>query len=804
MFDPTIYSQHLLTSTSTKPPINPGNNFDLPNSNVLLKQNSLPPEETSDLETIQQQYINSGEIEISEMRQSSVDNSESNSASPTPKITRKISRFLVSPVVVPGSIDGENKVVGAEQKMVADSSTIVPSSISQIDLLPDQVSQLTLISPNLQSNNNQSVTPRYNESTTAFQTPTPNISSEGDANNDSINKFRMGPEIVNTLEQLKIELENITHAHVPTVKVAKDNLVNQTSNADSVTRNSLATQNSISEATQTSSTNTVGSLASLEEYKNYPVAEDASAHPSLDIPPANEFGQEVATSISDNSNIYNLSQNTSVYNSRRTSTDLESSMIDQLESNLLKQKLANLSTPNEVSQGSPLSTLDPITCISNTMGSSAASSPQVEMADQAFSFQNAKNAQNILSPPAIPLQQHQTVLNQSNQNILKQQLNQQIIGQPQQQIYQMPVQNQQQPNFPPNQQTPQNALQHQQSIGSQQSPHLALQNVIQQNINIHQQPQLQQALSQNILSNIQPHQVAQPQQQQIVIQSIPSNSYIAESNVPTTHNLALNIPTVPTSATTVSNSTNNSSSQFKISNIVDLEHELSKLHQKKTINDQGIMPNTTSTPVATPPLQLTPNIDSSGIIPLDNSQPLLNQPKPQTTNISRFKVSMVTDSQAPNNAEQIQTHVQPIERSCSLSSSSSSTSSNASSSSSSTHSSITSNIRKPSTENQLMENVDGIDHINIQTAVNVQQAQQTSDFSDMLLKLPESIKLNVKQKRNDLNAIFRGTNDPATRHGIQLLIQRQLLEEQELILKHHKELENFIKTVKGNFFCYCR
>lgn len=74
-------------------------------------------------------------------------------------------------------------------------------------------------------------------------------------------------ENVNTLEQLKIELENITHAHVPTAK-AKDNSL-------------------ISEATQTQQ---------------------------------QQIEQNFDNSITD-SQTGSFSQDTSVYNSRRTSTD---------------------------------------------------------------------------------------------------------------------------------------------------------------------------------------------------------------------------------------------------------------------------------------------------------------------------------------------------------------------------------------------------------------------------------------------------------------------------------------------------
>lgn len=830
MFDPTIYSLHPLTSTSAKLPITPGNNFDLSDSNVIVKQNSLPPEDVNDLKTNfthqSQQLISSSETEDPQ-RKLNIENTESGNTSPNPKLVRKISRFLVSPVIVQGatnSIESENEKISIEQEqqIVSENSTSANSSpLSHFDIIPDQLPQLLSMSPAVHSNSGQSVVPCLNESTPVSQSQNCSsniLSTEGDVNSESSSRSRMGPEIVNTLEQLKIELENITHAHVQTVKVAKDNFANQSSNVDPLSRNSLATQNSISEATQTSSANTVGSLASLEEYKNYPVMEDASFHPSSDIPPANEYGQEAATSISDSTNAYNLSQNTSVYNSRRTSTDLDSNVVDHLECKLLEQKLVHLSSPADIVQGSPVSTLEPITFLTNTISSPAASSPHIERADQPFIFQNIKNPSNILTQSPMPLQQHQTVSHQLCQNI-----NQQSVTQ-----HQIQTQQQGYPNLIQAQPPLQNTLQqqHQPSIALQQNQQsVPMLNFQQQMPSVqHHQSQPQQALvnnQQNNMQQLQQNIISQPQTlpplgrqlQQIIETGVSSNCNVSNSsyaNVLQSNNLALNIQPalIPSNTIQYPSNTNVQGSQLKISNIVDLEHELLKLHQKKSINEQSTAVNAinnSGTSTATPPLQLTPNIDSPCMVmPFDNlSNPVpisSAQAKPQTSVNSRFKVSMVSDCQTLNNGEQSQSQAQLIERSCSLSSSSSSTSSNVSSSSSSMHSSITSNIRKPSTEQQMMENVDGFENINISTSINP-QPQQPRDYPDMLL-LPESIKMNVKQMRNDLNTIMRATNDPATRHGIQLLIQRQLLEEQELILKHHKELENFIKTVKGTFYFF--
>ncbi|XP_075148127.1 uncharacterized protein LOC142222069 isoform X2 [Haematobia irritans] len=112
-------------------------------------------------------------------------NSNSNQTNTAPPMVRKISRFYVNPVILPSS--GSVTTVGPP-----------PAATSNIDAIPEKSEGSSeAVAMQNKNNNNSNEQPIHSESTSANA-----VVNNGNANNNNNN----------SLEQLKIELENITHA----------------------------------------------------------------------------------------------------------------------------------------------------------------------------------------------------------------------------------------------------------------------------------------------------------------------------------------------------------------------------------------------------------------------------------------------------------------------------------------------------------------------------------------------------------------------------------------------------------------
>lgn len=148
----------------------------------------------------------------------------------------------------------------------------------------------------------------------------------------------LGPESINTLEQLKIGLENITHAHVQTKpKDSQPALSEVMKTTGQMSDEQLAglVEGPLSYADVTSG-GTVQIMNEITGQQFEPVAADLypQQHPIVQQLQSPQTGTQLGTSSPQQSNIgmvadptitstsENMSQTTSVYNSRRTSAEL--------------------------------------------------------------------------------------------------------------------------------------------------------------------------------------------------------------------------------------------------------------------------------------------------------------------------------------------------------------------------------------------------------------------------------------------------------------------------------------------------
>lgn len=132
---------------------------------------------------------------------------------------------------------------------------------------------------------------------------------------------KIGPENVNTLEQLKIELENITHAHVPTVVkpiTAQQSDIRPIGNvATEVNQTALRSSDANDPAM-------MGQLVADGQLLDSQGIVSTSGGPQvLQQLQQQMSATEGSISSSENTTTNTRSQNTSVYNSRRTSADFD-------------------------------------------------------------------------------------------------------------------------------------------------------------------------------------------------------------------------------------------------------------------------------------------------------------------------------------------------------------------------------------------------------------------------------------------------------------------------------------------------
>lgn len=200
---------------------------------------------------------------------------------------RKLSRFLVSPTV----IETANKELMVQEGSLAPVSS---PQLSEIQTIPEM---------NINEENYQ-----------RSEVP------EAELQPQQPSGFRM-PE---TLEQLKIELENITHAHVSTK--AKE---------------LMSAQQSIAQGAQ-----------NLENEDSHETVSEAQMESGADFP-----SMEAVGSIT-------TGDNTSVYNSRRTSADMNTNPTDltSTASGILEyeENLVSEGAPNAVDDVAPPKTLQPV------------------------------------------------------------------------------------------------------------------------------------------------------------------------------------------------------------------------------------------------------------------------------------------------------------------------------------------------------------------------------------------------------------------------------------------------------------
>lgn len=252
---------------------------------------------------------------------------------PTTQRARKISRFLVTPSVV--SIDCDNERIVDEIQQVKTEGIYD----GQLNTIQQQV---------------------YNEDGTVFSvqqmaqfeasqqqitySQPPGFGFSGDMidannliNNQTIEQYNaampnkpLGPESINTLEQLKIGLENITHAHVqPKPKDAQPTVSEVKSTGQ---MNEEQTSNSVESPMSYADVAAGGTVQIMNEItgqqfepvsdvylQQQPIVQSPqvmASSPQTNIGSMPSTSDQIPTSTSEN-----LSQTTSVYNSRRTSAE---------------------------------------------------------------------------------------------------------------------------------------------------------------------------------------------------------------------------------------------------------------------------------------------------------------------------------------------------------------------------------------------------------------------------------------------------------------------------------------------------
>lgn len=277
--------------------------------------------------------------EKSKFNQSSTSNHPSTVPADS-KPVRKISRFLISPVAEKVKETVEANVNSATD-LLTQASNIIEAGMSDTSQCPVKTyetsteNQMTPVG-NQHINTNNAVAPDVSVGICIkpiHQEPIPHVVEQVTS---PIELKPVGPEMINTLEQLKIGLENITHAHVvPTKTYGNDNFsycVKHNANDHCL----------VSDATQTSDVNLEQSSHAIEINNSEIKIEDNMIQSCESITKFPEDSSNVVSEcttldsvsnpIGSLGNTTHSSQHTSNFNSRRTSTDMNHMELGALQS----------------------------------------------------------------------------------------------------------------------------------------------------------------------------------------------------------------------------------------------------------------------------------------------------------------------------------------------------------------------------------------------------------------------------------------------------------------------------------------
>ncbi|XP_037045550.1 uncharacterized protein LOC119080996 isoform X3 [Bradysia coprophila] len=255
---------------------------------------------------------------------------------------RKISRFLVTPSVVSIDCDNIDELQHEQQPKPETPFDGQPNTIHQqiynedgtvVNIQQFDASQQQMI----YSQNNQ-------QPGLGYSSDMIDANLMNDLRNQTIEQYNatmpnkpLGPESINTLEQLKIGLENITHAHVQTKSKDSQPTVSEAiKSTGQISDEQLAcmVEGPLSYADVTAG-GTVQIMNEITGQQFEPVADIyPQQHPIVQQLQSPQTGIQLAASSPQQSNIgavadpiitstsENMSQTTSVYNSRRTSAEL--------------------------------------------------------------------------------------------------------------------------------------------------------------------------------------------------------------------------------------------------------------------------------------------------------------------------------------------------------------------------------------------------------------------------------------------------------------------------------------------------
>ncbi|KAG4079903.1 hypothetical protein HA402_015034 [Bradysia odoriphaga] len=659
---------------------------------------------------------------------------------------RKISRFLVTPSVVsidcdnidelqheqqpkPEALfDGQPNII--HQQLYNEDGTVV--NIQQFDASQQQM---------IYSQNNQQQ-PGLGHSSDMIDANLMN-----DLRNQTIEQYNatmpnkpLGPESINTLEQLKIGLENITHAHVQTKSKDSQPAISETiKTTGQISDEQLAgmVEGPLSYADVTAG----GTVQIMNEItgQQFEPASDIypQQHPIVQQLQSPQTGTQLAASSPQQSNIgavsdpiiistsENMSQTTSVYNSRRTSAELAA--FEQYN------RAAN----------------DTVT-LDNVESAEKKLSQQGSIDKQEIAPQQPQNTLADLQLKLAQLTSGQQPPGQSEQPVLYQQIDEQN-----QQAYTGPSQD------------------------------------------LNETSQLQQEHQQSQLNS----PTVQLDINQLKLTSTQSSSAVS------TPVIEQNETVFPQTA----EQPNTTSVTVQPKQLSDLEQELAKIHQKRYNKDQQ--------PPSNPPVELlsnialTANATNTQAIPTlpinasqtshaeqpvgsvhisiptasaDSNDNALNVPTQQAARkISRFQVSVVSEA-TPSIQVQPQDSVRTLQTNAPLVSSS--------------NSGVDEQRYDYGAINfQNFTNATGSSELTDQFVEQTSREQYGRDdyyrsmtgISDQN-QVPTDFKHNLEYARNIISTMQL---EPKSRQQLQLLLQRQHLEEEELRLRHYMELEKFQKNL---------
>ncbi|XP_037045555.1 uncharacterized protein LOC119080996 isoform X7 [Bradysia coprophila] len=658
---------------------------------------------------------------------------------------RKISRFLVTPSVVSIDCDNIDELQHEQQPKPETPFDGQPNTIHQqiynedgtvVNIQQFDASQQQMI----YSQNNQ-------QPGLGYSSDMIDANLMNDLRNQTIEQYNatmpnkpLGPESINTLEQLKIGLENITHAHVQTKSKDSQPTVSEAiKSTGQISDEQLAcmVEGPLSYADVTAG-GTVQIMNEITGQQFEPVADIyPQQHPIVQQLQSPQTGIQLAASSPQQSNIgavadpiitstsENMSQTTSVYNSRRTSAELAA--FEQYN------RAAN----------------DTVT-LDNVESAERKLSQQGSIDKQEIAPQQPQNTLAALQLKLAQLTSGQQPPGQSEQPVLYQQIDEQH-----QQVYTGPSQDL----------TETSQLQQEQQQSQLNSP------TVQLDIN------------------------------QLKLTSTQSSSAVS------TPVIEQNETVFPQTA----DQPNTTSVTVQPKQLSDLEQELAKIHQKRYNKDQQ--------PPSNPPVELlsnivqtanAPNTQAIPTLPINASQTshaeqpvgsvhisiptasadsndnALNVPTQQAARkISRFQVSVVSEATPPIQV-QPQDSVRTLQTNAPLVSSSNSGVDEqrhdygAMNFQNFTNSTGGSELTDQFVEQTSREQYGRDDYYRSMTGISDQN------------QVPTDFKHNLEYARNIISTMQL---EPKSRQQLQLLLQRQHLEEEELRLRHYMELEKFQKNL---------